>query len=88
MTYSEKLLKKTAKVSSDTLKKSGDLVKKLTHPGKKTSLLGIFLGRILSVFLIFFGLILVLFSRKEGYGSIIAGIISFISGKFAQRKVS
>jgi len=73
--YNEKILDATKRMSQETLNKTMDRVKKLTHPSKIGSKIGMAVGTLL----IIIGVVGILLGRKWGIGSCLAGVTSIIS---------
>ncbi|GAA4653321.1 hypothetical protein GCM10023142_04590 [Anaerocolumna aminovalerica] len=66
-------------MSQETLSKSMDRAKKLTHPSKKISRIGSKIGMTVGTLLIITGTIGILLGRKWGIGSCLAGVTSVFS---------
>lgn len=77
--YNEKLLNTTQKMSEETLHKSMNTVKKLTHPSKKVAAIGSTIGKTIGVGLIIAGLVVIFYGNVWGAGGILAGITTLIS---------
>jgi hypothetical protein len=77
--YNEKIIDATKRMSQETLNKSMDRVKKLSHPSKKVLRIGSKIGLVIGIVLIITGAVNVLLGHKWGLGSCLAGVTSVIS---------
>jgi len=84
----EKILDATKRMSQETLNKSMDRVKKLTHPSKKVSRIGSKIGMAVGTLLIITGTVGILLSRKWGIGSCFAGVTSVFSNIINLKRIN
>jgi len=77
--YNERLLSRTQKVSSDTLKKSIYTVDKLTHPSPQVRRIGSTIGKTLGVGLLIYGTVQTICGSLWGIVGCVVGVCTVFS---------